>query len=435
MSVVDMIERLGCGCEAFDHQKKLISIDEALAAITEAVPVVDGVEVLPLMQARGRVLAEPVLAQALAPPFDNSAMDGYAISSASLQGNGPWQLEVVGRITAGSVGTVARGAGQAAEQELAGQAVRIFTGAPIPAGADAVVMQEAVERCGTCITLTERPQAGSHIRRSGEDMRPGDLVLEAGCLLGSREIAACAAAGQGSFTVRRRIRVAFLTTGDELTPAGEALGQAQIWDVNTPMIASAIPANAFEVVSHSTAADDPVRLQAHLEELLEQSDLLITTGGVSVGEADFVKPALFGLGLDQVFSGVAIKPGKPVTCGRLAATTWLGLPGNPVSAFVTWTLFGRHLLRCLSGETPTARRRRHVVLGETARHRPGRCELRPASLTGFDGMGREIACFGATTHSARLSSLAKADGAIFIPGDTEEIAAGGLAEFLPFPDC
>lgn len=435
MSIIDKIERPGCGCEAFDHQQKLISIDDALAAISTTTASIDGVEILPLMQARGRILAEPVLAQAPTPPFDNSAMDGYAVYTASLQGSGPWQLDVVGRITAGSAKAANVAASAVGQQGLVGQAVRIFTGAPIPAAADAVVMQEAVDRSGARITLTERPKAGSHIRRAGEDMRPGDRVLAPGCLLGPREIAACAAAGQGRVTVRRRIRVAVLTTGDELIPAGEALGQAQIWDVNTPMIASAIPPNAFDVISYNTAADNPVRLQARLEELLEQSDLLITTGGISVGEADFVKPALLGLGVDLVFSGVAIKPGKPVTFGRLDGASWLGLPGNPVSAFVTWSLFGSHLLRCLSGETPLAGRRRHVVLGEDARHRPGRCELRPCCLTGFDGLGREIASFGATTHSARLSGLTDADGVIFIPGDTEKVAAGGLAEFLPFPDC
>lgn len=427
MTVVEALEGPGCGCEAYDHVQKLISIDAALAAIGSTVPVVDGDEVVPLTKAHNRVLAAPVVARAMTPPFDNSAMDGYAVASSSLQGEGPWQFKVVGRITAGD-------ASEAGHQDLVGQAVRLFTGAPMPKGADCVVMQEAVSRSGDEIRLTTAPKAGSHVRRAGEDMALGAQVLAPGCRLGAREIAACAAAGQGAVTVRRKIRIALLTTGDELIQAGSDLKQAQIWDVNAPMIAAAIPDAAFDIEIFSAAGDDPKELQATLAMLLAQSDLVVTCGGISVGEADFVKPSMQALGVESIFSGVALKPGKPVTFGRLNTTCWLGLPGNPVSAFVTWTLFGRHLLRQLTGEVSARSGRRHVVLGEDARHRPGRCELRPARLTGFDGMGREIAMFGETTHSARLTTLAEANGVIFLPGDCELIASGGLAEFLPFGD-
>ncbi|MGR3624387.1 molybdopterin molybdotransferase MoeA [Pseudophaeobacter sp.] len=427
MTIIETLDNPGCGCEAFDHTRKLISIDAALATISSAVSAVEGIEVLPLAAARGRILAEPVVARALTPPFDNSAMDGYAIDSAALQGAGPWRLKVVGRITAGE-------ASSAGDQNLSGQAVQLFTGAPMPRGADAVVMQEAVQRCGDEITLTTVPKPGAHVRRAGEDMGLGAEVLAPGCHLGAREIAACAAAGQGEVSVHRRIRVALLTTGDELAVAGSDLEQAQIWDVNGPMIAAAIPQAAFDVVSFSAAGDDPEALRIQLSGLLAQSDLVVTSGGISVGEADFVKPVMQALGVEELFSGVAIKPGKPVSFGRLKACFWLGLPGNPVSAFVTWMLFGRHLLQHLSGESRRRSMRRHVVLGEEARHRLGRCELRPAQLNGFDGMGREIMRFGTSTHSARLSTIAEADGVIFIPGDSETIAAGGLAEFLPFGD-
>lgn len=427
MTIAETLAGPGCGCDSIDHGHKLISIDAALELIETTALSVASEETLPLAQAVGRVLAQQVVARAMTPPFSNSAMDGYAIDSAALQGEGPWELTVVGRITAGD-------ASKAGGQDLAGQAVRIFTGAPIPVGADAVVMQEAVQRSGDVITLSQAPAPGSNIRQAGEDMAPGAQVLAPGCRLGAREIAACAAAGQGEVTVTRKVRVALLTTGDELAQAGDTLQQAQIWDVNAPMIAAAIPQAAFEVVSFSTAGDDPNTLQSQLAKLLEQSDLVITSGGISVGEADFVKPAMQALGVEQLFSGVAIKPGKPVTFGRRQQCYWLGLPGNPVSAYVTWTLFGRHLLQQLSGERAGRVRRRHVVLEDRAGHRPGRCEVRPARLSGFDGMGRETAVCGKTTHSARLTTIAKADGVIFIPGDSDQIAAGGLAEFLPFDD-
>lgn len=427
MTVVEAIDGPGCGCDAVNHGHKLVSIDAALAAIGTAVSVVEGHEVLPLAPAVGRILAMPVVARAMTPPFDNSAMDGYAIASATLRGDGPWLLKVVGRITAGA-------ASEAGSQDLTDQAVRIFTGAPLPKGADCIVMQEAVSRIGDEITLTKRPQPGGNIRRAGEDMALGGQVLAEGRRLGAREIAACAAAGQGSVTVRRKIRVALLSTGDELAQAGDTLRPAQIWDVNTPMITAALSEAAFEVTGFSTAGDDLEALQAKLAELMRRFDLVITSGGISVGEADFVKPAMMALGVEEVFSGVAIKPGKPVTFGRAKNSYWLGLPGNPVSAFVTWTVFGRHLLQQLTGETEGKMKRRHVVLTETAGHRPGRCELRPARLVGFDGMGRETVSFDESTHSARLTTIAEADGVIFIPGDSDQVAAGGLAEFLPFGD-
>lgn len=427
MTITETLAGPGCGCDSIDHGHKLISIDAALELIEAAALAVSEQETLPLAQAVGRVLARPVVARAMTPPFSNSAMDGYAVDSAVLQGEGPWELTVVGRITAGD-------SRKAGDQDLTGKAVRIFTGAPLPAGADAVVMQEAVQRSGDVITLSQAPAPGSNIRQAGEDMTPGAQVLAPGCRLSAREIAASAAAGQGEVTVTRKVRVALLTTGDELTQAGDTLQQAQIWDVNAPMIAAAIPSAAFEVVSFSTAGDDPEALQSQLADLMGRSDLVITSGGISVGEADFVKPAMQALGVEQLFSGVAIKPGKPVTFGRRQQCYWLGLPGNPVSAYVTWTLFGRHLLQQLSGECAGRVRRRHVVLAEAAGHRPGRCEVRPARLAGFDGMGRETAVCGKTTHSARLTTIAEADGVIFIPGDSDQIAAGGLAEFLPFDD-
>ena len=423
MTYVAKIDGPGCGCEAHDHKRSLISLDQAFAAIGVALEAVRETEVLPLGAAKGRILAEPVLARSMTPPFDNAAMDGYAVRSAELSGEGPWTLQVAGRITAG---TLLRDG-----EQLALRAVRIFTGAPVPQGFDTVVMQEEVQREGDQIVLDRKPRVGSHIRRTGEDMAQGAVVLAPGASLGPREIAACAAAGHGEVTVKRKIRVAFLSSGDELADAGAERDPAQIWDINLPMICAALPAYAELISATAGGADDPETLKQHLSKQLAEADLVITTGGISVGEADFVKPVMRALGVEEVFSGVALKPGKPITLGRRGARYWLGLPGNPLSAYITWHLFGRDVLARLSGFDQPATRR-HVVLTQELRHRPGRCELRLARLAGFDGQGRELVAQDAATHSGRVAGLPKADGAVLVPGDCETIAAGGLVEFVPF---
>lgn len=311
-------------------------------------------------------------------------------------------------------------------------AARIFTGAPIPIGADAVVMQEDVLRDGDVIQLSGRPAAGLNIRRAGSDMAKGVTVLDKGRRLGPREIAACAGAGAGILRVRRRLRVALLVTGDEVRRAGGAREAAQIWDVNTPMLMAGLAGASVEIVASAHGVDNHAGLVRQLGDLAAQADLVITTGGISVGEEDHVKPAFMALGGETLFSGVAIKPGKPVSVGRLGKAHWLGLPGNPVSAFVTFQVFGTALIRGLTGEATAAPIRRHVVTATPIRRKPGRCELRPATLAGFDAQGREIVRFEDATHSARVGLLPLADGLMFLPADAERLPAGALVEFQPF---
>lgn len=421
MTLFDPIDTNSCGCDAPARLKGLLSIDAALAVIAEATHPVADTETLPLARAKGRVLAEPVAARANVPPFDNAAMDGYALTCAVLQGDGPWDLPVSGRIAAGE------GSGRLAP----GSAARIFTGAPLPPGADAVVMQEEAERTGDRIRLLRCPMPGQNIRRTGEDMAAGAEVLPAGRRIGPREIAACAAAGMASVTVRRNLRVALLVTGDEVRQAGEGLAAAQIWDVNTPMLTACLSAPGIDLIAVEHGADTPLALRAQLARMAESADLIVTTGGISVGEEDHVKPALAALGGCLRFSGVAIKPGKPVSFGSLGRAQWLGLPGNPVSALVTWQLFGSALLQALTGQAQGTCRR-HVALAEPIRRNPGRCELRPARLGGFDAQGREVVHCASATHSARAGRLPEADGLLFLPAETDRLPAGALVEFLPF---
>lgn len=426
MTIVPRLDSPGCGCDAISHVKGLISIDAALRVIGQTAHTVTGVETVTLAAAKGRVLAEPVRARANVPPFDNSAMDGYAIAARCLTGDGPWHLTVTERIAAGDSGC---DTGRAIGPR---HAARIFTGAPIPAGTDAVVMQEEVHRAGDRVTLTRRPATGQNIRRAGEDMCQGTEALARGRRIGAREIAVCAAAGQATVDIRRAVRVALMVTGDEVRQAGQGLAAAQIWDINTPALSATLSGANIDLVEVAHGADTPLALRAQLARLATAADLIVTTGGISVGEEDHVKPAITALGGDIQFSGVAIKPGKPVSFGTLGKALWLGLPGNPVSALVTWQVFGAAILRQLGGETGPRGTRRHVVLGHALHHTPGRCELRPARLAGYDALGREVAFCDDATHSARVAGLPQADGLLLIPSDTKTLPQGSLLEFQSF---
>ncbi|MHA7849395.1 molybdopterin molybdotransferase MoeA [Roseovarius sp.] len=423
MTIHQKVASPGCGCDGQDMLKPLISIDAGLARISDRVAPVGRTEAVSLSGALGRVLAHPVRSRSMAPAFDNAAMDGYAVATSALTGAGPWTLTVGARVPAGR---------QATEPLGHAAAARIFTGAPIPEGADAVVMQEEVTRIGGVIHLRGRPVSGLNIRRAGSDMAQGETILDRGRRLGPRDIAACAAAGAGVVRVRPRLRVTLLVTGDEVRKAGAVRHAAQIWDVNTPMLMAALGGFGVEIVATAHGADTPAGLARQLNAMAAQADLVITTGGISVGEEDHVKPAFAELGGEILFSGVAIKPGKPVSVGRLESTVWLGLPGNPLSAFVTWQVFGVALVRGLLGETAPAHVRRHVVTADPIHRKPGRCELRPAALAGFDAHGREVVRFEQAIHSGRVGSLPQMDGLIFLAADAESLPSGALVEFQPF---
>jgi molybdopterin molybdotransferase len=404
-------------------QHSLISIDEALARIAGHATPVRRTEAVALDNAVGRILAQPVRSRSMTPPFDNAAMDGYAIATSALTGPGPWELQVVARMPAGKEMTTS----------VAGAvAARIFTGAPIPEGANAVVMQEDVLRDGNAIHLFRHPVPGLNIRPAGSDIAKGATVLQKGHRLGPREIAVCAAAGAGILRVRRRLRIALLVTGDEVRRAGGTREAAQIWDVNTPMLTASLAGAGVQVVALAHGADNLAGLVRQLGEMAAQADLVITTGGISVGDEDHVKSAVAALAGETLFSGVAIKPGKPVSFGCIGKAYWLGLPGNPLSAYVTWWVFGTALIRALHGEMLGATARRQVVTGAAIRCKPGRCEIRPVTLDGFDAHGREIAQFEDATHSARVGRLPMADGLMFLPADVESLPAGVPVEFLPF---
>ncbi len=423
MVVLQRMDGSGCGCDADDRISELLSIDKALSLGLELAAPITETETLPLSQALGRALAKPVYTQSMTPPFDNSGMDGYAVRLAYLKGQGPWELPVIDRIAAGDNRAV--GLRKAC-------AMRIFTGAQIPDGADAVIMQERVTFDENAIKFSYSPAMGENIRRAGEDLPLGAEVLPLGCKIDVCAIAAAASAGTGQVSVFRKLRVALLMTGDEVVPAGLALSQGVIWDVNTPMMIAALTAANVEIIANERVEDKLEAMTSALRRLSAQVDLIITTGGVSVGDEDHAHNAVLGAGGQIAVAGVAIKPGKPITIGAIGKTLYMGLPGNPVSAFVTWKIFGMPILAKLSGAVQGADLRRHVVASVVLTHKTGRCEYRPATIVGHTDNGMEVVETLPAVHSARLGPMTAADGLILIPSNVRSVPKGGLLEFIPF---
>lgn len=408
------------GCEA---AAGLVSLDEAIARGVGLAAPVAGTETLPLAAAIGRVLAEGVVSPLPLPPFDNAAMDGYALASADLAGDGPWLLPVAGRLAAGSAAVPAR---------PAGAALRILTGAPVPADCDAVVMQEHVTRRGDAILLGRRPAPGLNIRRQGEDLAQGATILAAGRVIAAREAAALAAVGAAGVAVRRKIRIAFFCSGDELAAPGEPLGPGRIYNSNRYALLAALAQPWIEARDLGAVRDDPAALGAALRAAAGWADLVVTTGGVSVGDEDHLPRVVTETGGRLAVVKVAIKPGKPLTLGRVGGAVYLGLPGNPVAVHVGWSLIGARIADRLAGLVRPEAAQTQVAAGFDLRRRPGRAELRPARVTGMDTAGRSIVSILPGSFSARIAELAAADGLVVIPAATAEVRPGAPLRFLPF---
>jgi len=367
-------------------------------------------ETVPIDQCAGRVMAEPVVARLTQPPFPASAMDGYAIRWADLRQ--PWR--VVGESAAG------RGwAGHVAP----GEAVRIFTGAPLPDGADTVVVQEEVARDGPLARLTgEGPRAlGAHIRAMGQDFASGDMLITAGTRLTPPHLGLAAAAGHGKLTVIRRPRVTLIATGDELVPPGADPGPGQIVSSNPAMLAAVLRWAGADVDDPGLIKDDRAALANAL--LASDGDLILTIGGASVGDHDLVVPVLRDLGAELDFWKIALRPGKPLLAGRLGERKLIGLPGNPVSAFVTALLFAVPLVARLAGrnhDLPMERLPLAVPLPANGMRRDHLRARRSAG--GAEPFARQ--------DSALLSVLATANLLIIREAGAPAAAAGELVDCI-----
>ncbi len=392
----------------------MLSVAEARRRILERARPLEAVAV-PLAEALGRFLAEPITAGRALPPFDNSAMDGFAVRAADL----PGELPVAGAIAAGA----------APGQVLApGSALRIMTGGPLPRGADAVVMREDADDRGDRVHFASPAVAGQHVRRAGEDIAAGSAVLAAGARIGPGEIAVLASLGLAAVRVGRRPRVSILATGDELCRLGDPPRPGQIISSNEHALAAQSREAGAEVIRIQLVPDDRAATEAAFIAALD-GDVVVSSGGVSVGDHDHVRAAMDAVGIAIDFWKVAMRPGKPVTFGVAGGgALCFGLPGNPVSSLVSFELFVRPALLALAGAAELERPRAEVVLADPIGKAPGRALYLRAAIT------RRGDRLEATPHakqgSGMLSSLVGVDALVEVAAELGDQPAGARCPAL-----
>lgn len=416
--------QLSDDCFAFGGP--MLPVDEVLRLIETRIAPVAETETVPASAARGRVLAEDVRAAVALPPFDNSAVDGYAVRFADLNGQGETRLPVSSRLLAGS---------RATAPLEAGSAIRIFTGAPMPDGADTVFMQEDTRAEAGDVILPSGLKPGANRRLKGEDVKEGAVVLPAGVRLDARHLAMASAVGVASVTVRRRLSLALFSTGDEIVEPGAPLHAAATYDANRSLLKAQAEALGVMVMDLGILADDPSKLAVALQRAAETHDLVLTSGGVSTGEADYVRLAVERIG-SLTFWRTAIKPGRPVAMGVLKAASgntaaFCGLPGNPVAAFVTFARIVRPLLLQLAGARPEPLVALPVRAAFPYKKKAGRREyVRVSLLRGADGVLQAVK-FG-QDGAGVISSLTQTDGLVELPEDCLGIAPGDSVGFISY---
>lgn len=399
----------------------LLSVDEAIAQVTARLIPVAETERLPLIEADGRILARDLIAGIDLPPFFNSAVDGYAVRFADLDADADTALPVAGRVAAGS----------ACDAPVrAGAAVRIFTGAPMPEGTDTVFMQEDVRPDGERVILPRGLKPGANCRPAGEDLARGKLALAGGRRITPEAVALAAALGVTHLDVRRRLKVAVFSTGDEIVSPGRPLGPAQLYDSNRFTLQVLLRRLGAEVTDLGILADDRQAVAAALTRAARGHDLILTSGGVSTGEEDHVKAAVEQAG-SLAFWRLAIKPGRPVAMGVVDGTAFFGLPGNPVAVFVTFAHVVRPFLAALGGGVPEAARALPVRSTFAYRKKPGRREyVRVALVRRADGV------IEAAKHprdgAGVITSLTETDGLVELPEPVTAVQPGDMVGFLPY---
>jgi molybdopterin molybdotransferase len=398
----------------------LLSVDEALERLLACARPVAESETVSTLDASGRVLAEPVHSGMNVPSLDNSAMDGFAIRTADLKG-AETRLRVGQKIFAGSVG----------QKLQPGTAARIFTGAPIPEGADAVVMQEQAATDGDEVVIKATPSAGEWIRRVGQDIREGAQILAAGVRLKPQDTGLAASVGIGSVTVKRRVHVGFFYTGDELAMPGEPLQPGRIYNSARFTLPGLARNLGCEVADYGIVPDSLAATRDMLQRAGAECDVIITCGGVSVGEADFVKPAVESEG-ELLMWRIAMKPGRPLAFGNVRASgktaSFIGLPGNPVSSFVTFVLFARPFLLKTQGITDIAPHALDARADFDWLEPDARREFLRVKWNGQGGLD-----LYRTQDSAVLTSTVWADGLVDNPAK-QAIRKGDRVRFLPYSE-
>jgi len=413
--------------DCFAHGEELTRLDDALGDLLGRLGTVVGTESVPLMDALGRILAADLVAGRDVPPADNSAVDGYAVAFDDLAADGETRLPVGGRITAGHpLGRPAR----------PGEALRIFTGAPMPDGADTVFMQEDVRRDGDDVIVPAGIKRGANHRFRGEDVASGEAVLAAGNRLRAQEIGLAASLGADRLQVFKRLAVAVFSTGDEVRDPSQDAPEGCIFDANRFTVMSLLAGLGCAVSDLGIVADDEGAIAATLAEAAQTHDLIVTSGGVSLGEEDHVKDAVRRLGSIHLWR-LAIKPGRPIAFGQIGGAdtgaAFVGLPGNPVAAMVTFMRIARPMIARLSGASYRDPKFVRVPAAFSFAKKKGRREwLRVRLEAGVDGT------FCAHRHPAAgagiLTSMVWSDGLLELPEDTTEVKEGDLVDYLAFTE-
>ncbi len=417
--------QLSDDCFAFNGP--LLPVAEAERLIAERVAPVEDRETVTLREVLGRVLAENIVAPVNIPPFDNSAVDGYAVRGDDLDADGEKRLAVVDRVAAGHA---------AHHAVKPGEAIRIFTGAPMPAGSDTVFMQEDCRVEGDCVVVPPGLKRGANRRRAGEDVRAGTIALPAGRRLAVQHVALAAALGLTKLAVHRRVRVALFSTGDEIVEPGAALPHAALYDSNRYLLSGLIARFGAEITDLGILNDDPKELERALAAAAADHDLVLTSGGVSTGEADHVRSAIESIGR-LVFWRVAIKPGRPVAMGVIRGANsgdgaaFVGLPGNPVAVFVTFVRVVRPLLLRLSGASPEPLVAMPARATFSYKKRKGRREyVRVALRAAPDGVIEAVKF--EQDGAGVLTSLTETDGLAELGEDVTTIEPGATVGFLSY---
>ncbi len=416
-------------CFAFGGE--LTPLADALDQLKSRIGPVTGTETVGIREAAGRILAEDITAERNVPPHDNSAVDGYAVYFDDLDKKGQTRLKVTGRITAGHP------LGRAAER---GEALRIFTGAPVPVGDDAsqesgpdtIFMEEDCEEDADHVVLPAGLKQGANRRHAGEDVAKGSVIIKAGRRLRAQEVGLAASVGCSELTVYQRLRVAVFSTGDEVRDPGDGAPEGCIFDANRYAVLSLLEGLGAAVTDLGILQDDADAITAALETAAGGHDLLVTSGGISAGEEDHVKTAVERLGRIH-FWRLAIKPGRPIALGQVGDVAFLGLPGNPVAAMVTFMIIGRPLVLLLGGADDVSSPRFPVEAGFDYKKKSGRREWARVKLES-NGQGRPVAMKFHSSGAGILTSMVEADGLVELPEDCESLKKGATVDFLPFSE-
>ncbi len=404
-----------------DYDPQALPVAAAQAVIERFVVPVAGRERLPLREALGRVLAADVMSPIDVPAHDNSAMDGYAVRASDLAAHGDTRLRIAGTALAGRPYDGECGPGVA---------VRVMTGAVMPPGADTVVVQELARVDGTHVVVPAGQQAGQHRRLRGEDLEAGRAALVAGRRLTPADLGLVASLGVPEVDVRRRVRVAYFSTGDEVRSIGEPLAPGEIYDSNRYTIRAMLERLGVEPIDLGVVRDRPERLEAAMRDAASSADAIVSSGGVSVGEADYPREVMARLG-DVTFWKIAMRPGRPLAFGRVGNAYYFGLPGNPVAVMITFYFFARAALLRLAGAQPAMPFALRARAQSALRKRPGRTEYQRGVLWAGDDGEWQVRLTG-QQGSGVLRSMSEANCIVVLRHEQGDVAAGERVDCLPF---